>query len=480
MLPDSVMEYFRKHQEQAFICKAFATIFLIIWLREFLSGLIFIVFLLFPVFFLIYIRLQSATTGQSPYAMLKEHITFMPFMRTEGERKKEETPWVTYNLVLVNILIFYAVECNPMLDTDAIIKNLVFLPWKPNLWNAPLAGFASMFLHGSGGHLWGNMLFLWMFGSVVERRIGMGKFLLLYLITGLLAGITYVLVHFLFLGEVGHVLGASGAIAGIMGIFAVRCYFKSMVFPLPILGIFSLILPISLKVRLNSLVVMGLFFLADLSGGIGQVSGAQISHVAHWAHIGGMLGGMALAGLLGLNKGAIEERHLEIGIKAANKAVGSAGGEESLLIALKENPNNAEALLHLARIKSKFTATEEARALYERAMELLAPAKPQDASAVFKEYFGKYHRGVKPQLMYRLAGILYKQKEHDTAARCLEMLANAPDTPLDIRERAMYQCAVVLEEIGLFEAAEGFYKLFVQQFPNSAAVAKVKVKLGIA
>jgi len=91
------------------------------------------------------------------------------------------------------------------------------------------------------------MTFLWVVGTAVERRVGGKTFSWLYLFTGLVGGLVYILVEFIFHGRAGHALGASGAIAGIMGVFAVRCYFKSMIFPVPILGIFSLILPISLR-----------------------------------------------------------------------------------------------------------------------------------------------------------------------------------------------------------------------------------------
>jgi membrane associated rhomboid family serine protease len=166
------------------------------------------------------------------------------------------------------------------------------------------------------------MTFLWVVGSAVERRVGWKKFLWLYLLTGLIGGLVFILVEFIFHGQAGHALGASGAIAGIMGIFAVRCYFKSMIFPVPILGIFSLILPISLKIRLNSLVIMALFFLSDLSGGIEQITGESGSMIGHWCHLGGMISGMLIAGYLKLGEDAVEERHLEIGIKASEASYG--------------------------------------------------------------------------------------------------------------------------------------------------------------
>lgn len=475
---DSISNYFKRHEEQAFILKAFLLISLLLWVREYLINISGLLMLLFPVFFLIYIRLKAAASGESASDLLKQHITFMPFMYAEGERKKEGIAWATYSMILVNIVVFYGIELDPLINTEFLFDNFVFLPHEPHFWNTPVSAFTAMFLHMDNFHLWGNMIFLWVVGTVVERRIGWRKFLLLYLITGLLAGLTYITVHYLFLHEVGHALGASGAIAGIMGIFAVRCYFKSMVFPLPILGIFSLILPISLKVRLNSLVIMGLFFLLDLSGGIGQITGEALSTVGHWAHIGGMVSGMMLAGFLGLGKGAIEERHLDIGIKASNEGIGLGDGEHSLRIALEKNPNNAEALMHLARIKSKFTLTDEGMDLYQKAIQVTAASKPQEAAAIYKEYYNKYLKGVEPALQYRLAGIFYKNKDLDMASRCLELTLNSANTPAEIRERAMFQCAMILEEMGLNEAATSYYTRFMEAFPHSSAIAKVKAKLG--
>jgi membrane associated rhomboid family serine protease len=476
----NISDYFARHEEQAFLAKAFFTILLIILLREFLSGLILLIIIFFPIFFLLYVRFQASTSGRSTFEILKEHITFMPFMYADGEKKKEYIPLVTYSLILVNVIIFYVFELNPFVEPDFIMNNLVFIPYKPDFWNVPVSAFTSLFLHGSGGHLWGNMIFLWVVGTVVERRIGSKRFLLIYLITGLMANFCYIFISFLADAKVGHILGASGAIAGIMGVFAVRCYFKSMVFPLPILGIFSLLLPISFKIRLNSLVIMGLFFLMDLSGGIGQITGHNASNIGHWAHVGGMLAGVGLAFFLKLGEGAIEERHMEIGARAAGSNIGYASGEHSLRIALEKNPGNAEAILHLARIKSKFTMSEEGKSLYNKAIRLLIRVNPQQAAEVYEEYYKKYMTGVEPALQYRLAGIYYKKRNLDLAARCLEIVVKTPGVPADIRERALYQYASILDEMGLADAARDFFKQLLEEIPGSPAVTKVKLKLGIS
>lgn len=480
-LSERIAAYFARHQEQAFILKAFALIAGILLLRQFLSGwMLFFIFLLFPIVFLAYIRLHAATSGQNPYEVLAQHITFMPVMYTEGERKKEGTAWLTYGLIFVNIVVFYGYELRA--DPEFLFNNLIFLPGDPNPWNVPLSAFTSIFLHADNGHLWGNMLFLWAVGTVVERRIGWQRFLAFYLLGGLMAGVLSVVVERTFLDQTAHGLGASGAIAGIMGVFAVRCYFKSMVFPLPILGIFSLILPVSLKVRLNSLVIIGLFFLADLSGGIGQITGESASNIGHWAHIGGMLCGIVLASFLKLGDQAIEERHMEIGSQAWNGGgnIGLGAGEESLRLALKQNPDNVEAMLLLARIQSKYTPSEEGRELYRRAIALLAGPRPKEAAAAFKEYFLKYLQGVEPALQVRLANIFYQQGDLDMASRCLEMVSQDEQASRPIREKAMFQCARVLEELGFDDAAVNYYALFVDTFPESPNLPKARARLGTA
>ncbi len=473
----SEVGYFARHQEQAFILKAFGMIAAILLLRGFLSGtFVVLAFFLFPVVFLVFIRLQAAVEGQNPSEVLAQHITFMPVMYTEGERKKEGVAAVTYSLIAANIVIFYGWE---IWADPEFLGNFLFLPENINAWNVPVSAFTSMFLHAGNGHLWGNMTFLWAVGTVVERRVGHKRFLALYLLTGLAAGLFGVVAHRLFLGQTLHGLGASGAIAGVMGIFAVRCYFKSMVFPLPILGIFSLIFPVSLKVRLNSLVIIGLFFLADLGGGIAQAAGSSESNVGHWIHIGGMLAGIGLALFLKLGDQAIDERHMEIGTQAmAGGKVALGTGEESLRVALQRNPDNADAALMLARIQSKYSATEEGGELFRRAIALLIDTRPAEATAAFKEYFQKYLKGMDGEVQYRLAAAYFKQKDLEMASRSLEMICRDGQTPPPLKEKALFQCARVYEAMGFQEAAVELYAQFVSSFPASPHLPLARAKLG--
>jgi len=472
--PETV-PYFVRHQEQAFILKAFLVIAAIIFVTEYLSGFITLLIILFPVLFLIGVRLHAAATGESPTQVLAQHITFMPVMYAEGERKREGVAWVTYGIILINILVFYGFELN--VDPRLIFNNLIFIPMEPNAVNVPLSLFTSMFLHGSGMHLWGNMLFLWAIGTVVEKRIGWKRFLAFYIFAGIAADLMSALVDYLFFHSATHGLGASGAIAGAMGLFAVRCYFKSMVFPLPILGIFSLILPVSLKVRLNSLVIIGLFFLADLSGGIGQLTGQGSSNIGHWAHIGGMVCGIILGMMFNLGEEAVEERHQEIGSQALSKGGNLFEAEDSLRLALKKNPDNGDTMILLARLLSKFHPTEEAENLYRKGMDILSKTRMKEVAETFKEYYGRYLKGINPDTLYRLSSYYQQQKDFDWAVRCLGLLADDASTPPALRERAMFQCARQMEAGGEFDIAMHYYQQLTNLFPQSPLCEKAIAKL---
>jgi membrane associated rhomboid family serine protease/uncharacterized Tic20 family protein/ssDNA-binding Zn-finger/Zn-ribbon topoisomerase 1 len=472
----SLSEHFEQHEEQAFVAKALATALAVSLVKNYLPGLVAFLFLILPLAFLAGIKLHAATSGVDAMDLLREHLTFFPVMRSEEERRAEVKPWVTYGIILVNFLVFYLFESEA---SDELINNLVFLPHHPDMFNVPLSAFTALFLHASNGHLWGNMTFLWVVGSAVERRVGRSTFFRLYLITGLLGGLVFILVEFLSTGRAGHALGASGAIAGIMGIFAIRCYFKTMIFPLPILGIFSLVLPISIKIRLNSLLIMALFFLSDLSGGIQQITGESASMVGHWAHLGGMISGMLIACYLKLGEAAVEERHLEIGIKASQASMGYQGGERSMQIALDRNPDNVDALLGMARLKTKFSASEQGRELYEKALGMLISEHPHEVLAVYREYLGKYL--VVPRdhgLVERLAVALRGAGETGLLIPCLERLVELPETKPREREKAHYQLATLLEFTSCFEAARSSFARFAHQYPESVLADTARARAG--
>ena len=141
---------------------------------------------------------------------------------------------------------------------------------------------SSMFMHGSIGHLFGNMLYLWIFGDNVEDRMGSAKFLGFYLICGIAATLVQVAVS-----QNSSIpnLGASGAIAGVLGAYLVM-------FPR---GEVRVLMGRNI-VNMPALAVLGLWILLQFISGIGSIANtAQTGGVAYMAHIGGFVTGLALA-----------------------------------------------------------------------------------------------------------------------------------------------------------------------------------------
>jgi membrane associated rhomboid family serine protease len=155
-----------------------------------------------------------------------------------------------------------------------------------------LTVFTSMFLHGGWLHFLGNMLYLWIFGDNVEDRLGHGRFVLFYLACGAAAALAHVWVNPL--SEV-PTIGASGAIAGIMGAYFVL-YPNSRVLALvPLVIIWEVI-------EVPAIVFLGIWFAMQFFSGVGSLAdaGVRTGGVAFWAHVAGFLSGVA--GVLVLKK----------------------------------------------------------------------------------------------------------------------------------------------------------------------------------
>jgi membrane associated rhomboid family serine protease len=161
-------------------------------------------------------------------------------------------------------------------DDSGRDPNVPVFPDK-NIW---FAVFASMFLHASVFHLLGNMLFLWIFGNNVEDQLGPLPYLLFYLAGGIAASAAHVLGN---LHSTDPFVGASGAIAAVMGAYIVWFPRARIVTLVPILLFFAL--------RLPAVVVLGLWFVL-------QFVTQSESHVATLAHIGGFVFGMLIAWIL--------------------------------------------------------------------------------------------------------------------------------------------------------------------------------------
>jgi membrane associated rhomboid family serine protease len=197
----------------------------------------------------------------------------------DDDSTRRTVPLVTYALIALNVL-FFIVE---LTGGDAFIQKWAFVPSRflANPVGDFLTLFTSMFMHAGWLHLGGNMLYLWIFGDNVEDRFGHVKFIIFYLLCGLLA--TFAQLAFSTGSNVPN-LGASGAIAGVLGSYI-------LLFPQGKIRV----LQGQRVIQVSALIVIGLWIVLQLFSGIGSISAtADTGGVAYMAHIGGFLAGLAL------------------------------------------------------------------------------------------------------------------------------------------------------------------------------------------
>ncbi len=201
-------------------------------------------------------------------------------------------PFVNYLLIAVNVLAFL-LEVSLGRGMTKLILHLGLVPYnfvddiqriQINVGTI-LPLFSSMFLHGGWMHLIGNMLFLYIFGDNVEDRFGHFKYLVFYFIAGLTAAGTQI---YMFPNSEVPMVGASGAIAGVLGAYVFMFPSAKILTLIPIFFFFQLI-------ELPAFLFLGIWFLMQILSGLFALGiGADAGGVAWWAHIGGFVAGIVL------------------------------------------------------------------------------------------------------------------------------------------------------------------------------------------
>ena len=189
---------------------------------------------------------------------------------------------VTASLIAINVLLFLYQASLPGYALNQFVEQWGIVPDRLN----PLSLLTSMFLHGSWMHILGNMLFLWVFGRNVEDLIGGGRFLVFYLLCGLAAAVVNVIVNFY---SRVPTIGASGAIAGVMGAYLVKFPRARIITLVPIIFFLT---TMEIPAALLLLFWFGMQFLS----GVGSLGETDYSGggVAWFAHVGGFIAGMLL------------------------------------------------------------------------------------------------------------------------------------------------------------------------------------------
>jgi membrane associated rhomboid family serine protease len=219
----------------------------------------------------------------------------IPIRDYPGERHR--FPWVMLTILVVNIVGFVYELGQPseraldLLFTSAGVVPVEFtrgleIGAPPPLGITWTSLFTSMFLHGGLLHIGSNMLYLFVFGDNVEDRLGHMRFVIFYLLCGVLAGVTHIFVN---AGSAIPSIGASGAIAGVLAAY-LRLFPSADVRTLLIIG------PFITVPRISAMLLIGFWFVTQLFSGVVSlgVTTEQTAGVAFWAHIGGFVAGLIL------------------------------------------------------------------------------------------------------------------------------------------------------------------------------------------
>ena len=197
----------------------------------------------------------------------------------DDDSARRTVPLVTYGLIALNILFFFA----ELTGGDAFIEKWAFVPSR---FLANPAGdfptiFTSMFMHAGWLHLGGNMLYLWIFGDNVEDRFGHVKYLIFYLLCGIAATLAQLAFS---MGSNVPNLGASGAIAGVLGSYI-------LMFPQQRVRV----LVGQNITAVSALIVIGIWIVLQFFSSVASITNtADTGGVAYMAHIGGFVAGLVL------------------------------------------------------------------------------------------------------------------------------------------------------------------------------------------
>ena len=190
-------------------------------------------------------------------------------------------PFVTYTIIGINSLVFiYQYFILPPELLGHIISTYALTPAVPSV----ITVFTSMFMHGGLMHIIFNMWFLWIFGDNIESVLGHKRFVLFYLLCGVGAALVQIQIN---TGSQIPMVGASGAIAGVLGAYLIR-------FPRATVHVLVILIIFITFIRVPAMVVIGFWFFSNLTAGLGTLGIEETGGTAWFAHLGGFVSGVVL------------------------------------------------------------------------------------------------------------------------------------------------------------------------------------------
>lgn len=190
-------------------------------------------------------------------------------------------PVVNNGIIALNILVYLYQMILTSSGGDADVRFIYMFGLVPAQFHI-ISLFTSMFLHGGLAHILGNMWFLWIFGDNIESALGHFRYAVFYILCGLAAGLAQVIIN---TDSLIPMVGASGAIAGVLGAYLMR-------YPHAQVHVFVFIFFFFTTIKVPAIIVLGIWFLLQLTNGLGTLSLDSAGGVAWFAHIGGFIAGV--------------------------------------------------------------------------------------------------------------------------------------------------------------------------------------------
>lgn len=395
----------------------------------------------------------------SPYWLLL--LTLLLPLPYSTDRRGRRIPWVSYSLIALNVVAY------------CFTGPLTYARWGlvPNHPHF-IALLTGIFIHVSLGHLFWNMVFLWLFGPHVEEALGWEAFLALYIGGGIAAGLLHMAIVLLFAPKVVvPLVGASGAISAILAPFAIRFHRAQIkLFWLP--G--TLFGSSWSQLDVPAVAGLGLWILQSVGGGVLFLLNPKSGGTAYWAHIGGFVFGLVAAELTGLLRDGRQDYLLQDARSAA------AHGHETLDLAIRKyraflgrDPDNGVVraeMAHLLAVQDHGEAAREMlgalRELLRQNQPLLAAKRVSEASALGLPL------ALSARERLRLAGVLETQGDTANAATLLAaLIEETPDAPED--EMARLKLGQILRVRDPVQA-NAVLAEFLRKYPHSEWARRAK------
>lgn len=391
------------------------------------------------------------------------------FLPLKLNRRYRTLPLFTLALIVVSIIVFIGTAENINLTAQKFGFRLNSSAWYTWL--------TSLFLHGSWAHLIFNLYFLWIFGSFLEDTIGRMRYLILYFFGGLISAFSNSFVFWLFFPEWTKIplIGASGAIAALMGLFALRFLYHKIRVAYVVFVFFFIRWG---TFELSSLAALLLWFAREMFYGYFQLKGANTG-VANWAHIGGFVFGLVWAKLSKFEREALHEHYLD---KA--RSLRKNGFDLPALVqykeALKMDQANLEIMAEMAPLLAEAGEEDKARLFYGIAIKkMLETGKREKALKLYLEAREKLQDEADLELnlreKYTLACTAEVKNYIDLAEKLYRQILGSSDVAL--KELAHFRLGEILRKSGKSEEAISVFQSFLENYPQSEWSRLVKRRI---